>query len=97
MKAFHAGTRARPANLNPVDVSGFAEQALDEGTANALSQSQAQAVANYLQGRGVVAARIGIQGYGRSANAGVRRVEIKLVPLTEADLKPPPVAPGVAR
>jgi outer membrane protein OmpA-like peptidoglycan-associated protein len=80
-----------------VDVSGFAEQALDEGTANALSQSQAQAVANYVQARGVLAARIGTQGYGRSAAATGRRVEIKLVPLTEADLPPPPPAPNVAR
>jgi outer membrane protein OmpA-like peptidoglycan-associated protein len=73
-----------------VDLSGFAEQALDDQTANGLSQSQAQALASYLQTRGVLAARIGAQGFGRSTAAAGRRVEIKLVPLTEADLPPPP-------
>ena len=76
-----------------VDVSGFSEQSLDDATANALSQSQAQSVANYLQARGVLAARIGMQGYGRSATPQGRRIEIKLVPLSEADLPPPPPAP----
>lgn len=82
-----------------VDVSGFAEQTLDDQAANGLSQSQAQALASYLQMRGVLAARIGAQGFGRSTAAAGRRVEIKLVPLTEADLPPPPpaVPPSVAR
>ncbi len=75
-----------------VDVSGYAEQTMDEPGANALSQSQAQSIANYLQTRGVLAARIGTQGYGRSPAAGARRVEVKLVPLTEAELPPPPPA-----
>jgi len=75
-----------------VDLSGFGEQSLDDQTANALSQAQAQSLASYLQTRGVLAARIGAQGFGRSAAAAGRRVEIKLVPLTEADLPPPPAA-----
>jgi outer membrane protein OmpA-like peptidoglycan-associated protein len=79
-----------------VDVSGFAETSLDDGAANALSQAQAQAVADYVQARGVLAARIGMQGYGRNAAAPGRRVEVKLVPLTEADLPPPPPAPASA-
>jgi outer membrane protein OmpA-like peptidoglycan-associated protein len=81
-----------------VDVSAFAEQALDDQAANGLSQSQAQALASYLQTRGVLAARIGAQGFGRSTAAAGRRVEIKLVPLTEADLPPPPPpAPNAGR
>jgi outer membrane protein OmpA-like peptidoglycan-associated protein len=79
-----------------VDVSGFAEQSLDDQTANSISQSQAQALANYLQLRSVLAARIGAQGFGRSTTAAGRRVEIKLVPFTYADL-PPSAAPNAAR
>jgi outer membrane protein OmpA-like peptidoglycan-associated protein len=75
-----------------VDVSGYAEQTMDESAAAALSRSQAQSVADYLQARSVLAARIGAQGFGRSSAAAGRRVEIKLVPLTEADLPPPPPA-----
>jgi outer membrane protein OmpA-like peptidoglycan-associated protein len=80
-----------------VDLSGYAEPTMDESAAIALSQGQAQAIANYLQLRGVLAARVGVQGYGRSPLAAGRRVEIKLVPLTEADLPPPPAASSVAR
>jgi outer membrane protein OmpA-like peptidoglycan-associated protein len=80
-----------------VDVSGFAEQTLDDQAASALSQSQAQSIATYLQNRGVLAARVGTQGFGRSAAAAGRRVEIKLVPLTEADLPPPPAPPSAGR
>jgi outer membrane protein OmpA-like peptidoglycan-associated protein len=80
-----------------VDISGFAEPALDDATASALSQSQAQSIANYLQMRGVLAARIGAQGFGRNAAGQGRRVEIKLVPLSEADLPPPPPPPSGGR
>jgi outer membrane protein OmpA-like peptidoglycan-associated protein len=69
-----------------VDVAGFTGQVADEGAATAISQGQAQSVASYLQLRGVLAARIGTQGYGAAGANG--RVEIKLVPLTEADLPP---------
>jgi outer membrane protein OmpA-like peptidoglycan-associated protein len=78
-----------------VDVSGFADQSLDDQAADALSQSQAQALAAYLQLRSVRAARIGAQGFGRSTAAAGGRVEIKLVPFTDADL--PAAAPNAAR
>jgi outer membrane protein OmpA-like peptidoglycan-associated protein len=80
-----------------VDVSGYAPQTIDESAATALSQSQARAVASYLQARSVLAARIGTQGYGRSTAAAGGRVEIKLVPLTEADLPAPAPAASGAR
>lgn len=78
-----------------VDLSGFAEPGLDDATANALSQSQAQALADYLQIRGVLTARVGAEGFGRGT--GARRIEIKLAPLTEADLPPAPPVPSAAR
>ena len=62
-----------------------------------MSSVWSESVASYLQGRGVIAARIGTQGFGstrpvatnstpegRQAN---RRVEIKIVPLTENDVR----------
>jgi outer membrane protein OmpA-like peptidoglycan-associated protein len=61
-----------------------------------LSQRRASAVADYLTMRGVQSARLGTRGFGESqpiasndteeGKAANRRVEIKLVPITQQDL-----------
>jgi outer membrane protein OmpA-like peptidoglycan-associated protein len=91
-----------------VDVSGYAEAGGSDTGEVRLSQNRAQAVAAYLQMRGVAAARLGAKGFGASvpvaaSDAGVARasngrVEIRLVPLTEADVAVPVVtaAPNAA-
>ena len=63
----------------------------------ALSQRRAESVAAYLSGRGVARARMATQGYGETqpvaSNADEagrsqnRRVEIRLVPVTEQDVR----------
>ena len=61
-----------------------------------LSQNRAQAVADYLSSRGVAPARIRAQGFGKTrpvasnateeGRAANRRVEIKIVPVTQDDV-----------
>ena len=76
-----------------VDVLGHTDSTGSDAYNQTLSVNRAQAVANYLQSRGVVAARLGVRGYGESApiatndteegRAQNRRVEIKVVAVTQ--------------
>ncbi len=82
----------RLGNQTYVDVLGHTDASGSEASNQALSVSRAQAVANYLKSRGVVAARVAVKGYGESApiasndteegRAQNRRIEIRVVPLT---------------
>jgi outer membrane protein OmpA-like peptidoglycan-associated protein len=79
-------------NQTYIDVYGHTDSTGNDAINLPLSQNRAQAVANYLSSRGVVRARMGVQGFGSSqpvaSNATPegrqqnRRVEIKIVPLT---------------
>lgn len=80
-----------------VDVYGYTDSTGSESFNQRLSEQRAQAVASYLISQGIASARIKWQGfgedpkyfkgdnateYGRALN---RRVEIKIVPFTEAE------------
>ncbi len=79
-------------NQTYVDVLGHTDASGSDASNQALSLSRAQAVANYLKTRGVIAARVAVKGYGESApiasndseegRAQNRRIEIRVVPLT---------------
>ena len=79
-----------------IDVYGHTDSTGSDAYNMTLSQRRAEAVASYLSSRGVSASRIRSQGFGetqpvasnateegRSAN---RRVEIKIVPVTQDDV-----------
>lgn len=81
-----------------VDVYGYTDSTGSDAFNQRLSEQRAQAVASYLTSQGVASSRIRWQGfgenpqyfkgdnateYGRALN---RRVEIKIVPFTEADV-----------
>jgi len=79
-----------------IDVYGHTDSTGSDTYNQTLSERRAQAVASYLSSRGVSSARIRSQGFGesqpvasnateegRSAN---RRVEIKIVPVTQDDV-----------
>lgn len=80
-----------------VDVYGHTDTVGSASSNQALSERRAQAVANYLTSRGVSAARIRWQGFGETqlkvqTGDGVneplnRRVEIKVIPFTEAEAR----------
>ena len=80
-------------NQTYVDVLGHTDATGSDSSNQILSVNRAQAVANYLTSRGVASARIGVRGYGESApiasndseegRAQNRRVEIKVVPVTQ--------------
>lgn len=82
----------RADNKTLVDVLGHTDASGSDASNQALSVSRAQAVANYLKVRGVIAARVGVKGYGETApiatndseegRAVNRRIEIRVVPLT---------------
>ncbi|WNO54668.1 OmpA family protein [Stakelama saccharophila] len=82
-----------------VDVYGHTDSTGSEAYNQALSERRAQSVADYLSAEGVSRARIGTRGYGETqpiasndteeGRASNRRVEIKLVPITEEDLGQP--------
>jgi len=85
----------REYNKTIVDVYGHTDSTGNDTINVPLSQNRARAVADYLTMRGVQSARIGTQGFaasrpiasndtpeGRQAN---RRVEIKLVPITNGN------------
>lgn len=80
-----------------IDVYGHTDSDGSDAYNQTLSERRATSVANYLNSKGVQSARIATRGYGetqpiasnateegKSAN---RRVEIKIVPVTEGDLR----------
>lgn len=79
-------------NKTYVDVMGHTDSTGSDAFNQTLSQKRAEAVANYLIGKGVVRERMGVQGFGPSqpvadnatpeGRAKNRRVEIRLVPIT---------------
>lgn len=76
-----------------VDVMGHTDSTGSDAYNQALSERRASSVANYLTSRGVQSARLATKGYGESqpkasnldeaGRAANRRVEIRLVPVTE--------------
>jgi outer membrane protein OmpA-like peptidoglycan-associated protein len=76
-----------------IDVLGHTDSTGSDEYNQGLSQRRAQSVADYLSAHGVVHARIGLHGYGESqpvasnetdaGRAQNRRVEIKVVPVTQ--------------
>jgi outer membrane protein OmpA-like peptidoglycan-associated protein len=79
-----------------IDVYGHTDSTGSDAYNQALSERRAQAVANYLQSRGVSAARVRWQGFGETqpvasndtpeGRAKNRRVEIKIVPISQEDV-----------
>jgi len=75
-----------------IDVYGHTDSTGNDGINIPLSQNRARSVADYLSTKGVIAARIGTQGFGASqpvatndTDAGRqanRRVEIRIAPVT---------------
>jgi outer membrane protein OmpA-like peptidoglycan-associated protein len=80
-----------------IDVLGHTDSDGADAYNQALSERRAQAVANYLASKGVQSARLATRGYGETqpiaSNAtpegkqANRRVEIKVVPVTEGDVR----------
>jgi outer membrane protein OmpA-like peptidoglycan-associated protein len=80
-----------------IDVYGHTDPSGGDSINLPLSRNRAQAVANYLAGRGVQPARIATQGFGSSQplagndnsteaeRAANRRVEIRIVPVEQAN------------
>ncbi|WP_448662235.1 OmpA family protein [Sphingomonas sp. CJ20] len=81
----------RQYNQTYVDVYGHTDSVGSDSYNYGLSQRRATAVADYLQSRGVQAARLGTRGFGETqpiasndteeGRAANRRVEIKIVPV----------------
>jgi outer membrane protein OmpA-like peptidoglycan-associated protein len=79
-----------------IDVYGHTDTVGSTASNQRLSEERARAVTNYLVSRGVAASRIRWQGFGETqlkvqTGDGVneplnRRVEIKVVPLTQAEI-----------
>ena len=84
-------------NQTYIDVYGHTDSTGSDSYNQALSERRATAVADYLAGRGVQPARIGTRGYGKTqpvasndtdaGRAANRRVEVKIVPITQNDLR----------
>ena len=80
-----------------IDVYGHTDSTGNDGINLPLSRDRARSVADYLSSRGVQSARVATQGFGasqpvadNSTEAGKqanRRVEIKIVPVREADMR----------
>jgi outer membrane protein OmpA-like peptidoglycan-associated protein len=80
-----------------IDVYGHTDATGSDAYNQALSERRAIAVADYLAGRGVQSARIATRGYGKTqpiasndtdaGRAANRRVEIKIVPIRQNDLR----------
>jgi outer membrane protein OmpA-like peptidoglycan-associated protein len=86
-------------NQTFIDVLGHTDSTGSHEYNQALSERRARSVADYLSARGVSPARMGTRGYGETApiyqpddtemkRAANRRVEIKIVPVREQDLRP---------
>ncbi len=79
-----------------IDIYGHTDSDGSEVYNQGLSERRARSVANYLSARGVLSARMATKGYGEmqpiasnetaEGKAANRRVEIKIVPVTEADV-----------
>ena len=84
-------------NQTYIDVYGHTDSTGSDAYNQSLSERRAVSVADYLSGRGVQQARIGTRGYGETqpiaandtpdGQAANRRVEIKIVPIREAELR----------
>lgn len=80
-----------------IDVYGHTDSTGSDAYNQTLSENRARTVANYLQSRGVPAARIRSQGFGETmpvadnateeGRTKNRRVEIKIVPVTQEDVQ----------
>lgn len=80
-----------------VDVYGHTDSTGSDSYNQGLSERRAMSVADYLISRGVKSARIGTRGFGKTqpiapneteeGQAANRRVEIKIVPIPESDLR----------
>ena len=80
-----------------IDVYGHTDSTGSDAYNQSLSERRAVSVADYLAGRGVQQARIGTRGYGESnpiasndtedGRAANRRVEIKIVPIRDSELR----------
>lgn len=76
-----------------IDVSGYTDSTGDDSYNQALSERRAASVGDYLKAQGVVAGRVVTRGYGErnpvadndteEGRRQNRRVELKLVPITE--------------
>ena len=84
-------------NQTYIDVYGHTDSTGSDAYNQDLSERRASSVASYLETRGVQSARIGTRGYGESqpiasndtdaGRAANRRVEIKIVPISQGDLR----------
>jgi outer membrane protein OmpA-like peptidoglycan-associated protein len=82
-------------NQTYIDVYGHTDSTGSDAYNQALSERRALSVADYLAGHGVQQARIATRGYGETqpvasndtddGRAANRRVEIKIVPVTQTD------------
>ena len=80
-------------NQTYIDVLGHTDSTGSDAYNQTLSVNRAQSVADYLSARGVARARIGVRGFGETqpiatnateaGRAQNRRVEIKVVPVTQ--------------
>ena len=80
-----------------IDIYGHTDSTGSEAYNQDLSERRAGSVADYLETRGVKSARIGIRGFGElqpiasndteQGRAANRRVEIKIVPIPESDVR----------
>lgn len=83
-----------------IDVTGHTDSTGNDELNRALSERRANAVADYLEYKGVARARVATRGYGSQfpvasndtpeGRAQNRRVEIRLSPVAQSDLKTPP-------
>ncbi|MFD1105944.1 OmpA family protein [Sphingobium olei] len=80
-----------------IDVYGHTDSDGSDAYNQTLSERRAQSVADYLVGKGVQSARIATRGFGETqpiasnateeGKAANRRVEIKIAPVTEGDVR----------
>jgi outer membrane protein OmpA-like peptidoglycan-associated protein len=84
-------------NQTYIDVYGHTDSTGSDAHNQALSERRAQSVASYLSSNGVVSARLATRGFGETqpiatnateeGRAANRRVEIKIVPVQQSDLR----------
>ncbi|MCK8457516.1 OmpA family protein [Sphingomonas faeni] len=84
-------------NQTYIDVYGHTDSTGSDAYNQTLSERRARSVADYLAGHGVQTARIGTRGYGETqpiasndtdaGRAANRRVEVKIVPITQSDMR----------